>query len=231
MYITCTWFVQCTYRSGSKTSLDILVQASSFSDQFESSLYWERTLCISTLDWKRWCPSSIFQINQSIHSNHYPFPCPLQEGPLAAAGGSAGCASAPAALAALASAAARPRRPHLPPLQRSTLLLNWRSVGRTSPTVLTIYCAAMDLLWSRMCCGDLDVATKIGYTRYDFFAILCSNNQQLLKHNDMKLCGNVSHCKMICFNRTCRCGITLCSFWLIIQFDCLSWGLRAWKIQ
>ncbi len=45
-------------------------------------------------------------------------PCRLQEGPLAAAGGSAGRASAPAALTALVSTAARPRRPRWPPLQR-----------------------------------------------------------------------------------------------------------------
>jgi hypothetical protein len=74
-------------------------------------------------------------------------PCPLQEGLLlAAAGGSAGRASAPA----LASAAARPRRLRWPPLQRSTLLPNRRSVGMTSPTVLTIHRAEMDLSWSRM---------------------------------------------------------------------------------
>jgi hypothetical protein len=52
--------------------------------------------------------------------------------------------------AAPASAAARPRRPRWPPLQRSTLLPNRRSVGMTSPTVLTIHRAAMDLSWSRM---------------------------------------------------------------------------------
>ncbi len=74
-------------------------------------------------------------------------PCPLQEGPLAAPGGSASCTSAPAALAALASAAARPRRPRWPPLQHSTLLPNRGSIERTSPTVLTIHRAAMDLSW------------------------------------------------------------------------------------
>ncbi len=119
-------------------------------------------------------------------------PCPLQEGPLAAAGGSAGRASAPAALAALASAARRPRRPRWPPLQRSTQLPNQRSVRRTSPTVLIIHRAAMDLSWSRMCCGDVDVATMIGDRRHYFFVVLYSSNQQLLKHNDMKLCGNVT---------------------------------------
>ena len=64
----------------------------------------------------------------------------------------------------------------------------------TSPTVLTIHRAAMDLSWSRMsrCCGDVDVATKIGDRRYYFSVVLCSNDQQLLKHNDMKLCGNVT---------------------------------------
>ncbi len=93
----------------------------------------------------------------------HPCQCPssLQEGLLAAAGRSAGRASAPAALAALASAAARPRRTRWPPLQRPTLLPNQRSVRRTSPTFLTIHRAAMDLSWSRMCCGDVEVATKI----------------------------------------------------------------------
>ncbi len=59
------------------------------------------------------------------------------------------------------------------------------------PTVLTIHRAAMDLSWSRMCCGDVDVAAKIGDRRYDFSVVMCSNNQQLLKHIDKKLCGNV----------------------------------------
>jgi hypothetical protein len=49
----------------------------------------------------------------------------------------------------------------------------------------------MDLSWSRMCCGDVDVATKRGDMRYNFSVMLCSNKQQLLKHIDMKLCGNV----------------------------------------
>jgi hypothetical protein len=57
---------------------------------------------------------------------------------------------------------------------------------------LTIHRAAMDLSWSRMCCGDVYVATKIGDRRYYFSVVLCSNNQQWLKHNDMKLCGNVT---------------------------------------
>ena len=39
--------------------------------------------------------------------------------------------------------------------------------------------------WSRMCCGDVDVATKIGDRRYYFSVVLCSNNQQLLQHNGM----------------------------------------------
>ncbi len=52
--------------------------------------------------------------------------------------------------------------------------------------------SCMDLSWSRMCCGDVDVATKIGDRRYYFSVVLYSNNQQLLKHNDMKLCGNVT---------------------------------------
>jgi hypothetical protein len=94
------------------------------------------------------------------------------------------CASAPAAPTALASAAALLRRPRWPPQQCSTLLPNRRSVGKTSaldghlhqrsglfqhgplaPTVLTIHRAAMGLSWSRMCCGDVDVATKIGDRR------------------------------------------------------------------
>ncbi len=167
-------FILCMYRECSKMSL--YIQASSFSDQFESvPAAYSKSI-------KAFIPIITLSV---LH------PCPLQEGLLAAAGGSAGGrASAPAALVALASAAARPRRPRWPPLQRSTLLQNGRSVGKTSPTVLTIYRAAMDLSSSRMCCGDVDVATKIGHKRYYFSVILCSNNQQLLKHNDLKLCGN-----------------------------------------
>ncbi len=84
-YITCTWFVQCTYRSVSKTSLYILVQASSF---FGS--VWKQSV-LSTYFVHQYCDrptgSSIFQINQSIHNNHHAFgftPLPL-------AGGAAGC--------------------------------------------------------------------------------------------------------------------------------------------
>jgi hypothetical protein len=83
MYIFRTVFVQCMYKACSKMSL--YIQASSFSEQFESSLYWVHTLFFSTLDWKR--PSSIFQINQSIDSNHHAFGF----APLPFAGGAAGC--------------------------------------------------------------------------------------------------------------------------------------------
>ncbi len=74
MYKWCTRFMQCMYRAFSK-------QASSFSEQFKCSLYWVHTLCISILHWKR--PSSMFQINESIHSNHHgfsfaPLPLPLR---------------------------------------------------------------------------------------------------------------------------------------------------------
>ena len=125
MYFVCTVFVQCSYsvctdyyRACSKMSL--YIQASSFSEQFESSLYWVHTLFISTLDWKR--PSSIFQINQSIHSNHHAFgfaPLPFAGGTAAGCGrrigrprvragraGRAGLRRSATAPAALASAAA-----------------------------------------------------------------------------------------------------------------------------
>ncbi len=114
-----------------------------------------------------------------------------------------------------------------PPLQRSTLLPNRRRVGRTSPTVLKIHCAVMDPSWSRMCCGDVEVATKIGDRRYDFSVVLCSNDQQLLKHNDNEI---VWQFKMICFDRTGRCD-DIVFFWLINSIWCLSWGLWAWKIH
>jgi hypothetical protein len=64
-------------------------------------------------------------------------------------------------------------------------------VSLLARTVLMIHRTAMNLLWSRMCCGDVDVAMKIGGRRYEFSVCLCLNNQQLLKHIDMKLCGNV----------------------------------------
>jgi hypothetical protein len=202
MYISRSVFVPCMYRTCSKMSL--YIQASSFLEQFENSLYWVHTLFISTLDWKR--PSSIFQINQSIHSNHHAFGF----APLPFAGGAAGCcrridrprvlagragraglrrsATAPAALASSAALdpAAKPKE------RRKDFPNSLDNPSCSAPTVLTIHRAAMDLSWSRMCCGDVDVATKIGDRRYYFSVVLCSNNQQLLQHNDMKLCGNVT---------------------------------------
>jgi hypothetical protein len=116
MYVFRTVFVHCMYRACSKMSL--YIQASSYSEQFESSTYFVH-------QYTRLKASQQHIPNKSKHSFQFStitfsvlHPCPLQEGPLAAAGGSAGRASAPAALAALASAAARPRRPRWPPLQR-----------------------------------------------------------------------------------------------------------------
>jgi hypothetical protein len=125
---------------------------------------------------------------ESVPAQKHPFkssrfrfhPFPLQEGPLS-----------PAGLERLADRGAllprRPRRPCWPPPQRSTQLPNRRSVGRTcardghlrqrsrryqhgpplAPTVLTIHRAVMDLSWSRMCCGDVDIATKKGECQSD----------------------------------------------------------------
>ena len=210
MYFVCTLFVQCSYNVRT-----VFVQRMFRNEFVHTSFIFFRTiskLSVLSTYFVHQCTrlkasQQHIPINQSIHSNHHAFgfaPLPFAEGaagcgrrigrPRVRAGraGRAGLRRSATAPAALASAAARPRWLRWPPLQRSTLLPNRRSVGRTSPTVLTIHRAAMDLSWSRMCCGDVDVATKIGDRRYYFSIVLCSNNQQLLKHNDMKLCGNVT---------------------------------------
>ena len=105
----------------------------------------------------------------SIHSNHVPVLfSPLTAG----AAGSAGAASGGGG----AGSGAAGRSSNTASAQKERQKVFTLHLGTSASANSLDNPSAMDLSWSRMCCGDVDDATKRGDMRYDFSVILCSNN-------------------------------------------------------